>query len=126
MNGAADMTTAMVTMIAALAAVVGVILLAFFALRRFSAVSGAPGGQRHVSVLGSTYLGVKKSITLVAVPGAVLVLGITADRISLLRTIDDPDTVEGLSARPGVPAGISFLRHLQKATGKGRTSESAS
>ncbi len=118
MNGAADMTSAMVTMVAALAAVLGVILLLFYAVRRFSPVNGAPGGQRLVTVLGSTYLGVKKTISLVEVPGAVLVLGITADRISLLATIDDPAAINTLHQRPNPAGGASFLSQLQRAVGK--------
>ena len=112
------MTSAMVTMVAALAAVLGVILLLFYAVRRFSAVNSTPGGQRLVTVLGSTYLGVKKTISLVEVPGAVLVLGITADRISLLSTIDDPATLDTLRLRPNHAGGASFLSQLQQAVGK--------
>ena len=118
MSGAADMTSAMVTMIAALAAVLGVICILFYAVRRFSHVPGSPAGHRLVSVLGSTFLGVKKTISLVEVPGAVLVLGITADRISLLTTIDDPAAIEALHHRSDASSGRSFLNQLQQVVGK--------
>ena len=108
----------MVTMIAALAVVVGIILLLFYAIRRFSGLPGAPGKQRLVTVLGSTYIGVKKNISMVEVPGAVLVLGICADRISLLTTIDDPSTIEAIRSQKQHSAHPSFLQQLQKAAGK--------
>ncbi|MFH1982231.1 MAG: flagellar biosynthetic protein FliO [Pseudomonadota bacterium] len=118
MNATTDLTTAMVTMIAALAVVVGIILLLFYAVRRFSIISGGPRHQRLVTVLGNTHLGVKKHVSLVEIPGAVLVLGVTADRISLLATIDDPATVEAIRRQPEAGPRPSFLRQLQQAAGK--------
>lgn len=108
----------MVTMIAALVAVVGVILLIFYALRRFSGLPGTSGRRRLVTVLGSTYLGAKKNISLVEVPGAVLVLGVTADRISLLATIDDPDEIAVMRRPPEAKSATSFFRQLQESQGK--------
>jgi len=105
-------------MVAALAAVVGGILLLYYAIRRFSLIPGAAGGQRPVTVLGSTYLGPKKSVSLVGIPGAVLVLGVTADRIVLLATIDDPVLMDSVRQRPEAAVRPSFLRHLQQAAGK--------
>jgi flagellar biogenesis protein FliO len=76
-----------------------------------------------VQVLETAHLGVKKSISMVHVPGAVLVLGVTADRISLLERIDDPDGAVTEAARPaGKAPARSFqdhLRHLTASLGSG-------
>ena len=49
---------------------------------------------KAVRVLGSTYLGMKKSISLVEIPGSILVLGLSNDNITLLSTIEDDDMEE--------------------------------
>jgi flagellar protein FliO/FliZ len=59
---------------------------------------GAAVGKR-IHVLESHYMGVKKTISLVQVPGKVLVLGISGDRINLLDTLDDE--IGGASADAG-------------------------
>ena len=93
MNAAPDMITAGLKMITALGVVLALIFLLLYGLRKMTGQRiGATGGKR-IQVLESHYMGVKKSISLVQVPGKVLVLGITADRITLLDTVDE-DIIE--------------------------------
>jgi flagellar biogenesis protein FliO len=67
-----------------------------------------------IRVLGSHYLGVKKTISIVQVPGSILVLGISADRINLLERIDDPSLLEELCQHEESKPGLSFKDHLQR------------
>lgn len=62
--------------------------------RRFLPIPGAP----LVNILGSTSLGARKQITVVAVGGEVLILGTTATDLIPLGKLTDPDQVKQLLA----------------------------
>ena len=96
MNPSPDLLLTAVKMLLALGATIGVLLLAFKFTRGMIGERSGRAGQGMVKVLSSTYIGVKKSISLVEVPGAVLVLGISGEGISLLSTIDDPETLNAI------------------------------
>jgi flagellar protein FliO/FliZ len=83
------MITAGLKMVASLGVVLAMILFLLYGIRRLSSQRiGAAGGKR-IQVLESHYMGVKKTISLVRVPGRVLVLGISGDRINLLETLTE-------------------------------------
>ncbi len=85
MNGTPDMLTAGLKMIASLGVVLAMILLLLYGVRKLTSQRlGAVGGKR-IQVLESHYMGVKKTISLVRVPGKGLVLGISGDRIDIYR-----------------------------------------
>jgi len=56
------------------------------------------GNEKFVQVLGSGFLGPKKSIVMVEVAGEVLVLGISNDNISLLTQIQDEEKIVAIKA----------------------------
>ena len=66
-----------------------------FYLKKMMRTSGGKKSGRHLRVLENCYVGVKKSISLVKVPGSVLIIGISGDRITLLSEID-PAKLNGL------------------------------
>ncbi len=103
-------------MIAVLVCIVaGLIFLNYFIRRQLHAGKGRSG--RRISVLENAHLGVKKSIAMVQVPGAVLVLGLTAERITLLERIDDPDGRYGAASTDTDTAPARrFKDHLQQLT----------
>jgi flagellar biosynthetic protein FliO len=75
-------------MLAALGIVLGgMFLIAYFA-RRYLRRDMAGSNQRLIRVAASQYIGVKKQIALVEVPGTVLVLGVTGERIQLLTQLE--------------------------------------
>ncbi len=84
-------------MLSMLALVLGLMFLLFYGFKKF-VLKGTAFGRydRWVRVLGTSFLGPKKSIALVEVAGEVLVLGIANDNISLLSRIDDEDKIERL------------------------------
>ncbi len=103
-------------MIAILVFMVGGLLVVNHYVRR-QLHSGSRRFGRRISVLENTHLGVKKSIAMVQVSGAVLVLGVTAERITLLERIDDPDGTQETAATPNdVRPGRSFKDHLRQLT----------
>jgi flagellar biogenesis protein FliO len=78
---------------------------------------GGGSGSSLLKVLGHHYLGMKRSLTLVKIPGAVLVLGITADRIQLLSRIDNPEELAALEIDTQAVRPNRFADHLARFTG---------
>ena len=112
MNAQPEMLPSLLKMIASLGIVLGGLLLTLWLVRRFvQSRSGRFNGQL-IRVLASSTVGLKKNIALVEVPGQVLVLGMTGDRINLLTKIEDPESIRrihgDLSAKPAIP----FAEHL--------------
>jgi flagellar biosynthetic protein FliO len=118
MSAAPDMLAAGLKMIASLGVVLAIILSLLYVSRKLAGRRMGAGGGKRIQVLESHYLGVKKSISLVQVPGKVLVLGIAGDRINLLDTLDE-ETVRQASP-PEAPSafGPIFTDRLKK-LGKG-------
>lgn len=117
MTPVTDLTTAAVTVVGVLIAIVGGLLLAVTIMRR--AMKATPGGRRlgQPRVIGSCALGVKKTVSMVEVPGAVLVLGVTADAITLLSRIDDAETIARIENEK--TAAPSFAAQLRRVVGRG-------
>ncbi len=114
MTGAPDLLPSALNMIAALAVVLGgMVLLVHVARRWVLHRPGPPGARPLVRVLASHPLGVKKSIALVDVPGCVLVLGVSGDRIQTLSRIRDAEEIERIrTSAAGAP--LSFAEHLMR------------
>lgn len=107
-SSALNMLTALITVLIGLGAV-------YFVAKKFLHRGMAGQSDQLVRVLGSHYVGVKKHIALVEVPGAVLVVGITNDRMSLLDKIEDPVLLEQLCSRGAGETG-GFSAQLAKLT----------
>ena len=104
-----DLISSTLTMIAALAVVLGIMLAVLMVMKKVMNRGLGGNDGRLVTVLGSRYLGVKKSIAVVQVPGAVLVLGIAGDQLSLLTQLDPADV-------DSVPPANGFADTLRKVT----------
>ena len=116
MNATPDMMATTLKMLAALALVLAGLGVFFYISKRVMRKDmGAPGGKM-IRVLASQYIGVKKNISLVEVPGAVLVLGIAGDNIRLLIRIDDPTVLEQIHTSAAESGFASFSDHLNKLT----------
>ena len=68
-------------------------------------------------VVASQPIGLKKAVILVEVPGCVLALGISGDRIQLLTRIDDPQALSRIRTQESPPAP-SFCDHLTRLTSR--------
>ena len=99
-----DFWDSLIRMVSALAVVLGLMGGLVLLSRRFLGNRTLPrGGEPLVQVLGSGYLGPRKSIAVVAVCGELHVLGLTADDVVPLGKVTDPEHVRRLV--PPVTAG---------------------
>ena len=115
-----DFTSSALNVLAALTIVLIGLGLIYLAARRFLRRGIAGPSDQPIRVLASHYVGVKKNIAMVEVPGAVLVVGITNDRMSLLDKIEDPVLLDQLRSRDRDEA-IGFSAQLAKLTGRIKT-----
>jgi flagellar protein FliO/FliZ len=115
MNAAPELIPSALKMIAALAAVLGGLFVMVHFARRYLQRTGGPAKARLVRVVASQPIGVKKAVTLVEVPGCVLVLGVSGDRIQMLTRLDDPQVLERVRSYESAEA-VSFYDHLSKFT----------
>jgi flagellar biosynthetic protein FliO len=120
MNYSPDLTAAAIKMAVALVLVLAVVWGLYRAARKFMPSGVVGGGGKMIRVVENQHLGIKKNILMVQVPGELLVLGVTADKIQLLSKLDDPEIIANLDAgkgplRPNVPDFKSQLRRLMGA-----------
>lgn len=122
MNAGGELWPAALKTLAALAIVAGALGVALALFRQWARRAAAPGGAPLLRVLASHPLGVKRSVLLLEVPGGVLVLGVTPERIQLLDRIRDPQLLERIG-RGGREPAASFAdqltRILSRVTGGG-------
>lgn len=114
MNYHPDFIWTALKMLAALGILLGVLIIALYFAKRIFKGDGNQPKRRMIRVLANTYVGVKKNISLVEVPGAILVLGITSDTISLLTKIEDVEVLNKLSGSEDEKTSGSFSSQLQK------------
>jgi len=115
MNTAPDALSSTLQMLTALAVVLGGLLVVFYLVKRFLRKDAGGLGNPLIRVIASQYIGVKKNIAMVEIPGTVLVLGVSNDNISLLTKIEDPSIVEAIRQDTSRLAP-SFSDHLQRLT----------
>jgi flagellar biogenesis protein FliO len=114
MNYHPDLISTSLKMLIVLAILLGGLLITFYyTKRKFGKQIGGSKGKL-IRVLGNTYIGVKKQISLVEIPGAVLVLGLSSDNISLLAKIDDDEILGNIKTFEETKVLPSFSDQLQK------------
>lgn len=119
MNAAPDVTLSALKMVISLGIVLAVIWgLYRVAKRNLPMAHGGGGGKgKMIQVLESQYLGVKKNVTMVQVPGAILVLGVAADNINLLAQINDPAVIKNIATTTDNRRSVlSFKDQFQRLT----------
>jgi len=116
MNTSPDMLATGFKMLAALALVLGGMGIFFYFAKRLVRKEDSGAGGRMIRILGSQYIGLKKNISIVEVPGALLVVGITADAIRLLTKIEDKTILNQIRDQRAEQPAPSFSDHLNKIT----------
>ena len=114
MNAPPDMLTTALKMVAALGVVLGGLFVVYYLTRRMTHSAGAGTRDRLIRVVSNKFIGVKKNICLVEVPGSILILGITNDRITLLSEIDDGEILERIRQAEGPGSTLTFSDRLNK------------
>jgi flagellar protein FliO/FliZ len=102
-----------VKMLAALGVVLVVLLIVMYFAKHFLQRHGGPTRDTLVRVLGNTAVGVKKNITLVEIPGAILVVGIANDTMCLLSKIEDEKTLQQVRNPNEGSTTTPFAAHLR-------------
>lgn len=110
-----DLFSSGVRMVSALAITLGLLLFTFYLLRRFFSKKGGVIGSRGlVRVISTTHLGNRGSLVLADVAGEKLLLGLSAQTITLLAKIDRQETLEKIAAvEKDTQPGKSFLWYLE-------------
>ena len=116
MNTVPEIASTVFRMLAALGIVLGGLLVVVYFMKRFlkREVGGSKGTL--IKVIDSQYIGIKKNISLVEIPGSVLVVGVSNDNISLLTKIEDNAVLDVLR-KENRRITPSFSDYLQRLTG---------
>ena len=117
MNTVPDTVSTAFQMLTALGIVLGGLLVAFYFMKRFLKRDVGGSKEQLIKVIASQYIGLKKNISLIEIPGSILVVGVSNDNISLLTKIEDKVVLDVLH-QGSSRATLSFSSHLQRLTGK--------
>ena len=117
MNTAPDIVSTAFQMLTALGIVLGGLLVVFYFMKRFFKRDVGGSKEQLIKVVASQYIGIKKNISLVEIPGSILVVGVSNDNISLLTKIEDKVILDVLR-RESSRITPSFSDHLQRLSGR--------
>ena len=109
-----DIIPTAIKMLTALGVVLGGMLVVYYFAKRILKKQVGNSKGKMIRVLESSYIGVKKNISLVEIPGAILVLGITNDNISLLSKIENQETIDGYKKVENKKELLSFSDRLHQ------------
>jgi flagellar protein FliO/FliZ len=117
MSTTPDLTLATVKMVISLGVVLAIIWGLYRLAKKNLPVVQGSGKGKMMHVLESQYLGMKKTITMVQIPGAILVLGVGSDKVNLLSRIDDPAIIKNLTTNAANHRCVlSFKDQFQRLT----------
>ena len=117
MNTTPDTVSTAFQMLTALGIVLGGLLIAFYFMKRFLKRDVGGSKEQLIKVIASQYIGLKKNISLVEIPGSILVVGVSNDNISLLTKIEDKVVLDVLRQESS-RGTLSLAAQLQRLTGK--------
>ena len=117
MSTTPDLTLATVKMVISLGVVLAIIWGLYRLAKKNLPIAQGSGKGKMIHVLESQYLGMKKTITMVQIPGAILVLGVSSDKVNLLSQIDDPAIIKNLTTNTANHRSVlSFKDQFQRLT----------
>ena len=117
MNTAPEIVSTALRMLTALGLVLGGLLVCVYFIKRFLKKDVGGSKEQLIKVIASQYIGIKKNISLVEIPGSILVVGVSNDNISLLTKIED-EVVLDVLRQENSRITPSFSDHLQRLTGR--------
>jgi flagellar protein FliO/FliZ len=113
-----DLISTAVKMLFALLVVLGAMFILFHFMKKMLQKNVNGTKQKGIRVLANTYIGMKKNITMIEIPGSVLVLGVTNENITLLSRIDDVGLVQNIVNSDGDRTPSSFVEHFKSFVNK--------
>ena len=117
MNTAPEIVSTAFRMLTALGLVLGGLLVGVYFIKRFLKKDAGGSKEQLIKVIASQYIGIKKNISLVEIPGSILVVGVSNDNITLLTKIEDEMVLDVLR-QENSRITPSFSDHLQRLTGR--------
>lgn len=111
-----ELFSSLLKIISALAAMVGVMIVAAYLFQKIVKKGGGGINDRElIKILSSKYLGPKSSIMLINVLGNVMVIGVSSSNISLLTEIVDSESLEQLKeVQEQKGKSLSFSGYLKR------------
>ncbi len=117
MSATPDLTLAAFKMVISLGIVLAIIWGLYRLARKSLPMAQGNGKGKMMHVVESQYLGVKKSIAMVQIPGAILVVGVSPDKVNLLSQINDPAIIKSIAATADNHRSVlSFKDQLHRLT----------
>jgi len=114
MNYQPDLIVTSLKMLTALIGIIGILLLCQYFLKKNTKQGSSRKNEKLIGILANRYIGVKKYISLVEVPGAVLVLGIAGENISLLHKIENLEILNEYKELDSEKGALSFIEQIKK------------
>ena len=121
MSAPPDMISTAIKMLAALGVVLGGLFVVYYVTRRMTRTDAGGGKDKLIRILANKFIGVKKNICMVEVPGSILILGVTHDRITLLSEIADDAVLDKIHHAESTGSAPSFSDHLNKIVSRIKT-----
>jgi len=123
MNYQPELIQTIIKMVTALILLVGGLWIISFYFKKILKTTGVKSGYKKIKVIENCYVGVKKTISLVEVPGEILVLGIAGDHISLLTKIEKTAMSEMMQENEVEIKNSPFLKQLVRLSLKTKTAD---
>ena len=117
MNTSPEIVSTVFRMLTALGLVLGGLLVCVYFIKRFLKRDVGGSKEQLIKVIASQYIGIKKNISLIEIPGSILVVGVSNENISLLTKIEDEIVLDALR-QENFRMTPSFSDHLQRLTGR--------
>ena len=117
MNTAPDLLSTAFQMLTALGIVLGGLLVIYYFMKRVIKRDVNGSKEQLIRVIASQDIGLKKNISIVEIPGSILVVGVSNDNISLLTKIEDKVVLDVLR-QENTRVTPSFSDHLQWLSGR--------
>ena len=103
-----ELWESLIRTVSALAVVLGLMGLLIVIVRRLNLKGVLEPTRAPVRILGSGYVGPRKSVMLISVAGEYLIIGATADDLVPLGRVQDPQQIERLLGNTPVAAASTM------------------
>jgi len=113
MNTSPDLTITAVKMVLALVAILIALIIVYYLLKKLPLSPIKNDKNGYIRIIENKYLGLKKNLYLVEIPGSILVLGVSNDNISYLTEIHNDKIVEK-NKNENSRTNLSFSGYIQQ------------
>ena len=115
MNFQPELATSSIKIFAFLSIFLVGILILVYLIKNTIRKNGETSNRKLIRVIESTYIGIKKTISAVEVPGAILIVGVSNDNIVLLDKVMDKELLDVYRKSEPGKIGRSFAGYLNTA-----------